>query len=309
MSPKQTPKQILVTGAKHGQVGWELCRTLSTLGNVIAVDQADADFTKPEELKKLVHSVHPDIIVNAAAYTAVDKAESEPELAMAINGIAPGVLAKAGEECGAIFVHYSTDYIFDGTNSNPYTEEDLPNPQNVYGQTKLAGENSVRENSEAHFIFRTSWVYGSRGKNFLLTMLKLGMERDHLNIVSDQIGAPTWSRTIAEATAQVLIQTLSSADSRTWGTYNLTNREATSWHGFAEAIFNQFAEQAKGSPFCIPVLNAISTAQYPTPAVRPKNSRLDCYKLCDTFNLHLPTWKKALSLCLEELKLSVPVCC
>lgn len=309
MNRDMNRKQILVTG-KHGQVGWELCRTLSTIGNVVAIDQSDADFTQPSELERLVRTVKPDIIVNAAAYTAVDRAESEPELAMAINGTAPRILARQAQRLGALFVHYSTDYIFDGTAATPYTEESAPNPKNVYGQTKLAGEHAVQEEVEAHFIFRTSWVYGSRGKNFLLTMLRLALERDQLSVVADQIGAPTWSRTLAEATGQVIAQTLLTPGR--WGTYNLTNSGATSWHAFAEEIFRQRVAQCAAmhhAPFPLPTVSAIATAQYPTPASRPLNSRLSCEKFYKTFGLCPPPWEKALALCLEEVALGATASC
>jgi dTDP-4-dehydrorhamnose reductase len=294
-------QKILVTGAKFGQVGWELCRTLSTLGKIVPVDHAEADFTKPDELRRVVRTHNPTIIVNAAAYTAVDKAESEQELSMAINGIAPGILAEEAKACNALFVHYSTDYVFDGSGTEPYTEMTKTHPQNIYGETKLAGEKAVQEATDKHYIFRTSWVYGARGKNFLLTMLKLGRERDVLNIVADQIGAPTWSRTIAEATAQVLKYTLTTKEAGNYGIYNLVNSETTSWSGFAQEIFSLY-KQIIDPQFVIPKVNPIATEEYPTPAKRPKNSRLDCSKICQTFDLVLPSWQEALALCLDELK-------
>ena len=199
--------KILLTG-KNGQVGWELQRTLTTLGDVVAIDRKGMDLANPDSIRNTIRAVRPDLIVNAAAYTAVDKAESEPELAMAINGIAPGIMAEEAGRLGAAMVHYSTDYVFDGTKTTPYTEGDILNPINVYGKTKLAGEQAVQAAGIPHLIFRTSWVYGLRGRNFLLTILRLAKEWDELKIVDDQIGAPTWSRMVAEATATILAQCL-----------------------------------------------------------------------------------------------------
>ena len=195
--------RILVTGA-NGQVGWELQRTLQTLGDVVACDRGTLDLSDPDSIRGKVREIRPDVIVNAGAYTAVDRAESEPELAMAVNGVAPGVLAEEAKQLGALLLHYSTDYVFDGTKAEPYLESDAPNPVSVYGSSKLAGEKAVEAVGGAYLIFRTSWVYGGRGKNFLLTMLRLAGEREELRVVDDQFGAPTWCRTIAEATAQVV---------------------------------------------------------------------------------------------------------
>lgn len=288
---------ILLTGV-NGQVGWELRRSLSTLGQVVGLTSQDLDLTDVDAIRAKVTSLKPSLIVNPAAYTAVDKAESEPERARAINGIAPGVLAEAAKAHGAVLVHYSTDYVFDGTKDGLYVEADATNPQNVYGATKLEGEEAIRASGVRHLIFRTSWVYGRRGGNFLLTMQRLMRERPSLSIVADQHGAPTWCRSIADTTAQALAQCLSpscGADRpEPWGTYHLTNGGETSWHGFAQAI----AELSKLDKQ--PELKPIPTSGYPTPAKRPANSRMDNGKLMRNFGLAPPEWRHALELCLGD---------
>lgn len=284
--------RILLTGS-NGQVGWELQRTLATLGTVIAPSSRELDLAQPDSIRRLVRELKPQLIVNPAAHTAVDKAESEHDLAYAVNAVAPGVLAEETQRLGATLLHYSTDYVFDGTLSRPYSEADTPAPLSVYGQSKLEGEQAIAASSCAHLILRTSWVYGLRGRNFLLTMQKLMAERAELNIVSDQIGAPTWSRTIAEASAQIVAQ-LRMDPRRTRevsGIYNLTCAGHTSWHGFASAIARLTGSNCQ--------LNAIPTSAYPTPAARPANSVLAHDKLTLTFGLHMPNWETALQLCLQ----------
>lgn len=286
---------ILLTGVK-GQVGWELRRSLAPLGNVTVVDSRAMDLACADAIRAKVREVVPQLIVNPAAYTAVDKAESEPERAHAVNAVAPGILAEEAKRCGAILVHYSTDYVFDGAKTQPYVEEEAPNPLNVYGVSKLAGEVAVRASLARHLILRTSWVYGTRGSNFLLTMQRLMRERPELKIVDDQIGAPTWSRMIAEVTAQILAQCLSPARGadrpEPWGTYHLTCSGATSWYGFATAIAALGGHETRLTP--------IPTSDYPTPARRPANSQLDNGKLERVFGLRLPHWRKALELCLDR---------
>ncbi|MBU1215155.1 MAG: dTDP-4-dehydrorhamnose reductase [Gammaproteobacteria bacterium] len=295
-------KTILLTG-KHGQVGWELQRTLAPLGKVIALDAEDLDLADAEAIRRKVREVQPHIIVNPAAYTAVDKAESEPGLAMAINGIAPGVFAEEAKVLDALLVHYSTDYIFDGSKQGAYVEDDTPNPLGVYGQTKLAGEQAIRAAGCKHLILRTSWVYGARGKNFLLTMLKLAKERSELSIVDDQIGAPTWSRTLGEITAQILSQLhapgrMQAELEKLYGTYHLTSLGEVSWYGFTTEILQQAAIHPG------PALHPIPTSAYPTPAARPRNSRLSNDKLLDAFGLSGGDWQDNLQLCMQELKAS-----
>jgi dTDP-4-dehydrorhamnose reductase len=296
-------KRILLTG-KNGQVGWELQRTLCSLGEVFAYDRSELDLTSPRMIRNVVQEVRPEIIVNAAAYTAVDRAESEPALAMKINAEAAGLLALEGRSVGAVMAHYSTDYVFDGSKSGPYAEEDRPNPLNVYGRSKLAGEQAIREAGIPHFIFRTSWVYGSRGRNFLLTILRLARERSELKIVDDQVGAPTWSRLIAEATAQVLAQfSFPGGRNRlleSSGTYHLTAGGQTSWCGFANAILAG-AHDNLSTPLLTRRAEPIGSRDYPTPAGRPKNSVLSGHKLEQTFGIAMPDWSDCLEKCLLDL--------
>jgi dTDP-4-dehydrorhamnose reductase len=293
-------KRILILG-RVGQVGWELRRKLACLGNVISLDYPEIDFTQPESLRDAIYKAEPQVIVNAVAYTAVDKAETEPERAMAINGTAPCVLAELALELGVLLVHYSTDYVFDGSGFVARHEADTPGPLNVYGRTKLAGDEAIQTSGCEHLIFRTSWVYGARGNNFLLTMLRVARERERLQIVNDQIGAPTTSECIAEATADVLAQILTQhrrgIGSRS-GIYNLTTGGETSWFGFAEQIFAQ-AHEMLGTP--IPLLEPIPTSAFPRPAARPLNSRLAQQKLADTFGVQLPSWQNSLELVIEAL--------
>lgn len=291
-------RTILLTGAS-GQVGWELQRTLATLGRVVAPSHAELDLARPETLAAALSLIKPDLIVNPAAYTAVDQAESEQELAYAINAEAPLALAKEAAKRGITLVHFSTDYVFDGSQFGAYAETDAPRPLGVYGASKQAGEELVQASGAEHLILRTSWVYGLRGKNFLLTMQRLARERDKLSVVADQFGAPTWARSIAEATAQVLALWLAPGATpedrrRLSGIYHMSCGGRASWHGFAEAILHDM--QARGEK--IPLLNAISTAEYPTPAQRPANSVLSNDKLEQTFGVRMPDWQEALALCL-----------
>ena len=284
--------RILLTGV-NGQVGWELQRTLAPLGEVIAADRSMLDLADTAAIRRTVTAIAPDLIVNPAAYTAVDKAESEPDLAHAINAIAPGELAA----CGIPLVHFSTDYVYDGQKPDAYTEADAPNPLGVYGASKLAGDRAVLHSGAPHLVLRTNWVYGLRGRNFLLTMQRLARERDTLAVVDDQFGAPTWSRLIAEATALVIARWLDRPDPEARsGLYHLCCGGRTSWHGFAAAILAQLAETEKN----LARLTAIPTSGYPTPAARPANSQLDCGKLAATFGVRLPDWEAALALCLEQ---------
>ena len=294
---------ILLTG-KNGQVGWELQRTLAPLGQVAAVDQQEMDLTDPDSIRKIVREIRPGLIVNAAAYTAVDKAESEPDLAVAINGTAPGIMAEEAKRLNAALIHYSTDYVFDGSKKHPYTEDDTPHPLNSYGRSKLAGEQAIQAVGVPHLILRTSWVYAARGKNFLLTMLKLARERSELKIVDDQVGAPTWSRMLAEVTSQILAQHLSplcrqsASITDVSGVYHVVSEGTTSWCGFARKIFEEVSREVSSA---LPTLIPIPAADYPLPAVRPQNSRMSNVKLNQTFGLTIPSWEKSLALCLEEI--------
>src|ERR1044071_8941561 len=286
---------ILIIG-KIGQVGWELRRTLAPLGRLVSVDFPEIDLTDGNSIRKWVRQSAPNIIVNAAAYTAVDKAESEPERCHQINALAPTILAEEAEEAGALLVHYSTVYVFDGAKSTPYVETDSPNPLGVYGHSKLAGDQGVQQAGVEHLIFRLCWVYGRRGQNFMLTIMRLAREREKLRIVKDQVGCPTWSRMIAETTALALKQVLVNRDAGAFtGTYHLAAAGQTSWHGFAEAIVGLMPQETKKCK----TIEPISTPEYPLPAKRPSCSVLCCDKLERTFGLKLPHWEESLRHVLE----------
>jgi dTDP-4-dehydrorhamnose reductase len=293
---------ILVTG-RHGQVGWELCRTLLPLGQVTAVGRSELDLADLCALRDLLRAVKPSLIVNAAAYTAVDKAESEPDLALRINGEAPALLADEAARSGALLVHYSTDYVFNGAKDAPYSEYDAPNPLGAYGRSKLAGERAILESGARHLIFRTSWVYGARGGNFLRTIVRLSRERDELRVVADQVGAPTWCRLIAETTALALEKSMTdlARDEFESGLYHLTAAGSTSWHGFASAIVEQARRRFAPGEIKARSVVPISSAEYPLPAQRPANSRLSCAKLSQRFGVTLPAWQTGLALCMEEM--------
>ena len=284
--------KILLTGCS-GQVGYELQRSLQGLGEVVAVDRARMDLADLDQVRDVIRAVQPGLIVNPAAYTAVDKAESEPDLAHRINAQAPAVMAEEARQLGAALVHYSTDYVFPGADPSPRVETDATGPVNVYGASKLAGEQAIVASGVRHLIFRTSWVYGMRGKNFLLTMLKLARERDELRIVADQHGAPTWSRTIADCTATVLAQ--ARAGGAGWwdahgGIYHLSSQGQTTWFEFTQAIL----EEAGITCNLIP----ITTSEYPTPARRPAYSVMSSHKLAASL-CALPQWREALRLCMH----------
>ncbi len=283
--------KILLTGAS-GQVGYELERSLQGLGEVVAVDRAHMDLADLDQVRDVIRAVRPGLIVNPAAYTAVDKAESEPELAYRINAEAPGLMAAEARALGAALVHFSTDYVFDGSKQGAYVETDPTNPINVYGASKLAGEQAIAASGAEHLIFRTSWVYGMRGKNFLLTMLRLSKEREELRVVADQHGAPTWSRTIADTTALVLAQARGQAGwwATNGGIYHLSGQGQTTWCGFTEAIVAASGATCRVTP--------ISAAEYPVPARRPANSVMSSARLMERF-CALPGWDGALKLCME----------
>jgi dTDP-4-dehydrorhamnose reductase len=288
--------KILLIG-KNGQVGWELRRTLAPLAEVVAVDYPEINFTDVAALRQFVVGVRPAVVVNAAAYTAVDKAETETELCRQINAVAPGVLAEEAKKIGALMVHYSTDYIFDGMKTSPYVETDAPNPLGTYGRSKLEGDRAVKASGADHLIFRLCWVYGARGQNFMLTMQRLAREREKLRVVADQFGCPTWSRMIAETTALAFKQVLAGADRSMFnGEYHLAAAGQTNWHEFASRIIEWMPEAERK---CRAVEN-IATAEYPTPARRPAYSVLDCGKLQKTFGLRLPDWEASLQQVLDK---------
>jgi len=286
--------KILLTGCR-GQLGRELKRSLECLGRVIACDRRQLDLAQPDALRSAVRSIAPAVIVNAAAYTAVDKAEADPAQADAINGLAPGILAEEAQRLGALLIHYSTDYVFDGRKPEPYGEDDAAAPLSAYGRSKLAGEQAVAAAGGRHLIFRTSWVYGLHGSNFMQTMLRLGRQRKELRVVGDQVGAPTWTRHLADVAALVLARR-----DRPTGLYHLAAAGETSWHGYAEAIFAE--ARAAGLLHDLPVIHRIDSADYPLPAARPANSRLDCTRFRRDFGLDLPDWRVGLADCLADAR-------
>jgi dTDP-4-dehydrorhamnose reductase len=286
--------KILLTGAA-GQLGRELKRSLACLGDLIACDRQQLDLAQPDALRAAVRAIAPTVIVNAAAYTAVDKAETEAELATAINAAAPAILAEEARRLGALLIHYSTDYVFDGSKLTPYTEDDKPAPLSAYGRSKLAGEQAIAAAGARHLILRTSWVFGLHGANFMKTMLRLGRERDELRVIGDQFGAPTWTRHLADVTALILARK-EAPD----GLYHLAATGETSWHGYAEAIFA--AAQAAGLLDKSPVVHRITSADYPLPAARPANSRLDCSRFRHDFGMTLPDWRTGLIDCLADAR-------
>ncbi len=290
-------RTILVTGA-NGQVGYELARTMQGLGRVVPMGRSALDLANLDGVRTTVRDVKPAMVINAAAYTAVDQAERDKDAAFRLNAAAPAALAEECAKLNALFVHYSTDYVFDGEKQGPYEESDAPNPLNVYGASKLAGEQAIVAVGGAHLIFRTSWVYGIRGKNFVQTMLRLGAERDELRVVADQIGAPTWSNTIAASTAHILASGVNASETDYWhdrsGIYHLTASGRASWFDLARAIFD--IAQVARAPRIIP----IEAKEYPTPARRPQNSQLSNEALLRRFGIRQPHWRAALELCLAD---------
>jgi dTDP-4-dehydrorhamnose reductase len=299
-NPTAQPR-ILIVGAA-GQVGVELQRSFAGYGPIVAVDIDSIDLADADQTRALVRRVKPDVILNAAAYTAVDRAESESAVATAINETAPRVLAEEALALDALLVHYSTDYVFNGEKKEPWVESDAPDPLNVYGVSKLAGEQAIQQIGGRYLTFRTSWVYGPHGKNFLLTMLKLGGERDKLSIVADQFGSPTTSIELARATREITEGVLAGrfGSQQDWaGLYHMTCGDSTTWFGFAEAIFQRAARQMNAKT---PELTPLATEDYPTPARRPRNSVLSNQKLYDRFGVRLLTWQAALDQVMKALE-------
>ncbi|MDQ0034587.1 dTDP-4-dehydrorhamnose reductase [Variovorax boronicumulans] len=293
--------KLLLLG-KGGQVGWELQRSLAPLGELVALDfdstDFHADFSRPEQLAETVLKVRPDVIVNAAAHTAVDKAESEPEFARKLNATSPGVVAEAAQQIGALMVHYSTDYVFDGSGSKPWKEDDATGPLSIYGSTKLEGEQLVAKHCAKHLIFRTSWVYAARGGNFAKTMLRIAKERDKLTVIDDQFGAPTGAELLADITAHAIRATLQ--DPSKAGLYHAVAGGVTTWHGYARFVIEQAKAagvELKAGPEAV---EPVPTTAFPTPATRPHNSRLDTTKLQSTFGLVLPEWQSGVARMLRE---------
>ncbi len=291
--------KILLTG-KNGQIGWELAHALAPLGEVIAFDRGGLDLAVPDQIVGAVRSVRPDVLVNAAAYTAVDLAESEPDAAHAVNAAAVAVMAEEAKRVQALLIHFSTDYVFDGMKDIPYIEEDRPNPINVYGRSKLAGEQAIRSIDGPHLILRTSWVYAARGRNFFLTIRRLLREKDEVRVVSDQMGAPTPAEALASATGTLLRQHGAANLGETRGTYHVTAAGHTSWHGFATEIARLELPDHPNPPRIL----AIASDQYPSPARRPGNSCLSNEKLLRCFGIELPRWEACLEAFHGRLKQS-----
>ncbi|MDO9605225.1 dTDP-4-dehydrorhamnose reductase [Hydrogenophaga sp.] len=297
--------KILLLGP-NGQVGWELQRSLAPLGELVALDRhgTDAeggcgDLTQLDALRQTVLAMRPDVIVNAAAHTAVDKAESEPELARTLNALAPGVLAEAAHGVGALLVHYSTDYVFDGTGTTPWAEAAPTGPLSVYGRTKLDGERAIQASGCRHLIFRTSWVYAARGGNFAKTMLRLAAERERLTVIDDQFGAPTGADLIADVTAHAIRQVLQRPQDA--GTYHLAAAGETTWNGYARHVIETARRLRPEMALAVQDVAAVPTSAFPTPAQRPHNSRLDTTRLQQTFGLRLPDWRRGVDRMLVEI--------
>jgi dTDP-4-dehydrorhamnose reductase len=290
--------RLLVTGA-NGQVGWELRHRFAPLGDVLATDRNACDLSRLGDLPSIIRAANPDVIVNAAAYTAVDKAEHDEEIATLINGTAVGIIAEEAWRLGALLIHYSTDYVFDGTKNSPYTENDPPNPINAYGRSKLAGERALGQSRSDYLILRTCWLFAARGHNFLRTILRLAQERDELRIVADQIGAPTWARHIADATATIVQRALQERTKADFASeiLHVTAAGAASWCGFAETILDQ--AMALGLCRNRPNVHPIASSEYPLPAARPKNSRLAGNRLRERFGITLPEWQQGVALCMK----------
>lgn len=291
--------RALVIGSS-GQVGTEVVRALQGRATVIAYDRGTLDLAHAERIAERVADASPDVIVNCAAYTAVDRAEAEPELAHQVNGIAPALLAAEARRLDAVLIHFSTDYVFDGRKQSPYVEGDAPDPLNVYGATKLEGERAIAASGCAHVVLRTSWVYGPHGKNFMLTMLKLAQTRDELRIVDDQHGAPTSSAQLARLTAQLLERGPRMLREKS-GLYHATAAGETTWRGFADAIFAGVSER-RGASFKRPRVVPIATSEYPTPARRPAYSVLSCDRLAEAFGTRIPDWRSGLDGALSALR-------
>lgn len=288
------PLRILISG-QHGQVSQALQQSLKDLGELVVLGRDQLDLSQPESIRQVVRRIKPDLIINAAAHTAVDQAQSEPDLAFAINAKSPGVFAEEAAALGIPFIHYSTDYVFDGSKDEAWNETDTPNPLGVYGSSKLAGEQAIKAAGGQYLILRTSWVYSLTGRNFLLTMQRLLQEREKLTIVADQIGAPTWAGTIAQST-RALIERWHDGKSGAWGVYHLTASGQTSWFGFAQAIGRELTKAGKPCA----TLEPIPSSAYPTPATRPLNSRLDCSRLQREWGVSQPDWHNAMLECLAQ---------
>jgi dTDP-4-dehydrorhamnose reductase len=293
--------KILLFG-KSGQVGWELQRSLAPLGELIAFGSDECNLTDLDGIGKMIRAIAPDVIVNAAAYTAVDKAESESALAYLINAQAPGVLANEAKYLNSLLIYYSTDYVFDGSGDKPWDETDQTGPLNVYGATKLEGERLIRQSGCKHLIFRTSWVYAARGGNFAKTMLRLAIDRDNLKVIDDQFGAPTGADLLADVTAHAIRMALRHPEIS--GLYHLTAAGETTWHGYASFVLDYARRSGVALKVVSAAIEAVPTSAFPTPAKRPHNSRMNTNKLRSTFDLHLPHWQLGVERMLAEILVS-----
>jgi len=297
--------KILLTG-QTGQLGHILAKDMQFFGQVISLSRTEMDLRQPDQIRSAVRAIRPDLIINPAAYTAVDQAENDVSLATQVNSNAPMILAQEAQALNAGFIHFSTDYVFDGRKSSPYTELDQACPANIYGKTKFEGEQAIARQSDAYWIFRTSWVYGTHGSNFLKTIVRLAQERQNLNVVADQIGVPTWTKTISQTLQKCLQQRpedmpLSTYMRTNMGNYHLAADGETSWHDYARHIVRRLAVLGFPIKLDANAISAITTADYPTPAQRPTNSRLDTSKIRQTFNITFPLWHEAVDQCLAEL--------
>lgn len=292
--------KLLLTG-KNGQVGFELQRALAPLGEIVAVDLAECDLSSPEAIRQLVRDVRPEVIVNPAAYTAVDKAETDRDLVFAVNAVAPGIFGEEAAKLGAFVIQYSTDYVFDGTKQGAYIEDDAPNPQSIYGESKLDGELALQAANPRHLILRTSWVVGAHGGNFAKTMLKLAADRDSLSVVADQWGVPTSAALLADLAAHLIRQQRSNPESFPYGTYHCVAGGETNWCDYARFVIGAAIKAGKPLKVQSEAIKPITTADYPTPAKRPANSRLDTRKFRDNFGLELPHWQAGLDHILQQI--------
>lgn len=303
MRPELSSRPVILVTGCNGQVGFELRRSLAPLGRVVALGRANCDLSKLDDLRRIVRAIRPDVIVNPAAYTAVDRAEEEPALAHVVNGIAPGILAEEAKAASALLVHYSTDYVFDGKKVGAYVEADAPSPRSVYGSTKLAGEQAVEATGASALVLRTSWVAGAHGSNFAKTMLRLAQERDHLRVIADQFGAPTTAALIADVTAQIVARFWLHGERDLFqpGIYHLAATGETTWHGYALEVLRHAASHGVLLKASEDQIEAIPTEGYPLPAPRPANSRLNTAKLRNTFGIWLPEWQDGIHLLLDQL--------
>lgn len=303
MVHKVSPLPVILLFGKNGQIGFELRRSLAPLGRVVALGRADCDLTQPDQLRQAVRVFQPDVVINAAAYTAVDNAETEPDAALAVNGVAPGVLAEMVRATGGLLVHYSSDYVFDGAKGCPYLETDVPNPQSVYGRTKLEGERAIAASEANALVLRTSWVAGAHGDNFVKAILRQARERTHLRVIAEQLGAPTSASLIADVTAQIVARhwVYGERDAFMPGVYHLAAAGQTTWHGYASEVLRYAAGRCVDLKAAVAGIEAIPAVKWHSRASRPANSCLDTSKLRETFGVYLPNWQEGIQCLLDQI--------